>query len=136
MWLEFTKLRASRAFMPYVPSFLRALRALIFLRTLHAFVFYVRAVIFLRALRAFIFYVPYAPSFLRVLRVFIFYVSSFFTCLYFIYVYADKTHTNELTYDCSLFSFAIIEFNHISMFIKCFHFCKTRVIFCMTFFLF
>ena len=102
----------------YVPSFFTCLTCTHFL---HAFVFYVRAVIFLRVLCAFIFYVSY-------------YVPSFFTSLYFVYVYADKTHTNELTYDCSLFSFTTTEFNHWSMFIKCFHFYKTRVIFCMTFF--
>ena len=112
---------------------------------LHFYVPYVHSFFYVPYMPSFFTYVPsffyvsYVPSFFTCLTRLLFYVSyvsSFFTCLYFIYVYADKTHTNELTYDCSLFSFAIIEINHLSMFIKCFHFCKTRVIFCMTFFLF
>ena len=77
---------------------------------------FLRAYLFLRALRAFIFYVPYGPSFFYVpcvpsfftcLRVLIFLHALcaliflcalrafiFSTCLHFIYVHANKTHTN------------------------------------------
>ena len=67
------------------------------------------------------FSVPYLPSF--------FYVPY----ILFMYKLINLTQINELTYDCSLFILPIIEFNHLSMFIKYFHFYKTRVIFCLIF---
>ena len=90
--------------------FLRALRALIFL---HA----------LRALRAFIYYVPQVPSFF--LYAFIFLRAY----ILFMCMLRKVTQINELL----LFIFAIIEFSHLSTFIKYFRFYKTRVIFCMIF---
>ena len=78
--IECAKLRASRVFVPYVPyvpTYLTCLRDLSAwvsscLCFLHTF-FLLRAFIFLRALHAFIFYVPYTSSFfLRALRTFIF----------------------------------------------------------------
>ena len=82
------------------------------------------------------FYVPYVPyvlSFITRLKCLHFlYAFRFFTCLHFIYVYVKKTDTNKGAY-LLLFTFAIIEFSHLSTFIKYFRFCKTHVIFCMIF---
>ena len=108
---ECTKLRASRAFVPYAPyvpmcfTYSRPLRAFVpflrkcltfFLRALCAFIFLrtLRALIFLCALRAFIFYMP---SF--------FYVPSFFYMFTFLFMHMliiiKLTQINELTFDCT-----------------------------------
>ena len=83
---ECAALRASRAYVPYVPTgltWIRALRAHVryvpaSLYSVHAFIFLraLRAFIFIRALHAFIFYVAYVISLFYVP-----YVTSFFTCL-------------------------------------------------------
>ena len=110
--MKCAKLRASRAL---CPTCLTCLRALI------AYMPYVPS--YLCFLHAFLFYLPHVPSFFYVPYVpLLFYVSSFFNCLHFIYIYANKIHTQIKE---NLFTF-----------IKYFHFYKTRVIFCMIFFLF
>ena len=81
MWLEFTKLRASRAFIftclhfyvPYVHSFF-------YVPYMPSFFTYVPS----------FFYVSYVPSFFTCLTRLLFYVSyvsSFFTCLHFLRAY-------------------------------------------------
>ena len=45
------------------------------------------------------------------------------------YILIKFTQINERTYISPLFIFAITEFSHLSMFIKCFHFYKTHVTF-------
>ena len=57
--------------------------------------------------------------------------SHFFTCLHFMHILIKLTQINKLTCDCLSFIFVIIEFNHLSMSIKYFHFYKIRVIFIM-----
>ena len=96
------------------------------------------------------FYVPYVPSYFCM--PYVPYVLSFITCLkclhffympsFFLYAFIflrayilfmcmlrKVTQIKELL----LFIFAIIEFSHLSTFIKYFRFYKTRVIFCMIF---
>ena len=101
--------RALRFSVPLLYTcFLRALRTFFFLSDSPAFIFLCT----LRALCALFSYVSYGPSFfymscmhsyqcaLRasiILRAFIFYVpyvSSFITCLHFIHLYTNKSHTN------------------------------------------
>ena len=73
--------------------------------------------------------------FLRTLRTFIFLRVLIFLCayIYLMYMLIKLTQINELIY-LWLIIFVIIEFSHLSTFMKYFHFCKTRVIFCMSFF--
>ena len=122
MITECSKLRASRAFVPNVPHLPTCFTCSCTLRAcvpsclcfLRACLFYVPCVpsCFYLPYMPPVFYMPYVPSFfncltcphfllalrafiiLRTFISFVFYVFSFFTCLHFIYVCANKTHTN------------------------------------------
>ena len=113
-------LRVSRGHVPYMPPFIRT-----FASYVPYFLGAFRAFIFLRASRALILYVPYVPSLFTCLT-----CLYFFACLHF-FMFLHVIYVLIKLYSSMIF--AIIEFSYLSTFIKYFHFYKTRFIFCMIF---